>query len=117
MTPLGKLTLAVIGLRLFGAAGFLWGMFFGHVLIDRTLVKTIIKQKFSQLDDTIRLMLPFRFYRSYNYLIEHVLGKLWGVILGGLTFGWVGVAVLGILGHLLFDCQKCKSCKEWALRF
>ena len=108
MTPLGKLTLAVIGLRLFGAAGFLWGMFFGHVLIDRTLVKTIIKQKFSQLDDTIRLMLPFRFYRSYNYLIEHVLGKLWGVILGGLTFGWVGVAVLGILGHLLFDCHKSK---------
>ena len=117
MTPLGKLTLAVIGLRLFGAAGFLWGMFFGHVLIDRTLVKTIIKQKFSQLDDTIRLMLPFRFYRSYNYLIEHVLGKLWGVILGGLTFGWVGVAVLGILGHLLFDCQKCKSCKEWRYAF
>lgn len=46
-----------------------------------------------------------------------MLGKLWGVILGGLTFGWVGVAVLGILGHLLFDCQKCKSCKEWRYAF
>ena len=112
MTPLGKLTLAIIGLRLFGAVGFLWGMFLGHILIDRTLVKTLIKQKFSQLDDTIRLMLPFHLYRYYNYLVDHVLGKLWGVTLGALTFGWSGVAVLGILGHLLFDCKRCKNWRE-----
>lgn len=117
MTPLGKLTLAVIGLRLGGAAGFFWGMFLGHILIDRTLVKTFIKQKLSLLDDTIRLLLPFRLYRYYNYLNDHILGKLWGVILGGATFGWAGIAVLGILGHLLFDCAKCKNCKELRYAF
>lgn len=117
MTPLGKLTLAIIGLRLFGGVGFLWGMFLGHVLIDRSLVKNYIKQKLSQLDDTIRLMLPFRFYHYYNYLIEHILGKLWGVLVGGLTFGWAGVAVMALLGHLLFDCQRCKNCKEWRYAF
>lgn len=117
MTPLGKLTLAIIGLRLFGGVGFLWGMFLGHVLIDRSLVKNFIKQKLSQLDDTIRLMLPFRFYHYYNYLIEHILGKLWGVLVGGLTFGWAGVAVMALLGHLLFDCQRCKNCKEWRYAF
>lgn len=117
MTPLGKLTLAIIGLRLFGAVGFLWGMFLGHVLIDRSLVKNIIKQKLSQLDDTIRLMLPFRLYHYYNYLIEHVLGKLWGVIIGGLTFGWAGIAVMALLGHILFDCQRCKNCRELRYAF
>ena len=117
MTPLGKLTLAIIGLRLFGAVGFLWGMFLGHILIDRSLVKNIIKQKLSQLDDTIRLMLPFRLYHYYNYLIEHVLGKLWGVIIGGLTFGWAGIAVMALLGHILFDCQRCKNCRELRYAF
>ena len=117
MTPLGKLTFAIIGLRLFGAAGFLWGMFLGHILIDRSLVKTYIKTRLNQLDDTIRLMLPFRFYRYYNYLIDHVLGKIWGVILGGITFGWTGIAALGILGHLLFDCRSCKNCKDLRYAF
>ncbi len=117
MTPLGKLTFAVIGLRLFGGAGFLWGMFLGHILIDRSLVKTYIKTRLNQLDDTIRLMLPFRFYRYYNYLIDHVLGKLWGVVLGSITFGWAGIAILGIAGHLLFDGQRCKNCKDLRYAF
>ena len=34
MAPLGKFTLSVIGLRLFGAAGFFWGMFLGHLLLS-----------------------------------------------------------------------------------
>ena len=117
MTPLGKLTLAIIGLRLFGALGFFWGMFLGHVLIDRTLVKTYLKQKLNQIDDNIRLMLPFHFYRYYNYLIDQVLGKLWGAVLGGLTFGWTGIAVLGVIGHFLFDCKHCKNCKELRYSF
>lgn len=117
MTPLGKLTFAVIGLRFGGAVGFLWGMFFGHILIDRTLVKTFIKQRLNLLDDNIRLLLPFRLYRYYNYLNDHILGKLWGTILGGLTFGWAGIAVLGLLGHFLFDCAKCKNCKELRYAF
>ena len=117
MTPLGKLTLAIIGLRLFGALGFFWGMFLGHVLIDRTLVKTYLKQKLNQIDDNIRLMLPFHLYRYYNYLIDQVLGKLWGAVLGGLTFGWIGIALLGVIGHFLFDCKHCKNCKELRYSF
>ena len=117
MTPLGKLTLAIIGLRFFGALGFFWGMFLGHILIDRTLVKTFLKQKLNQIDDNIRLMLPFHLYRYYNYLIDQVLGKLWGTVLGGLTFGWAGVAILGLLGHFLFDCKRCKNCKEFRYAF
>jgi len=117
MTPLGKLTFAVIGLRLFGGTGFLWGMFLGHILIDHSLVKTFIKNKFSQLDDTIRLMLPFRFYRYYNCLVDNIIGKLWGTLLGGLTFGWAGIAVLGILGHMLFDCRQCKNYKDMRYAF
>ena len=66
MTPIGKLTLAIIGLRLFGANGFLWGMLLGHIIIDRSLVKKIIKTRLSELDDNIRLLLPYKLYCIYN---------------------------------------------------
>ena len=103
MTPIGKLTLAVIGLRLFGIAGLLWGMLLGHILIDRSLVKKIIKAQLNHLDDNIRLMLPYHLYRIYNQVINHGLGKLWGALLGFFTYGWNGLIVFCLLGHYLFD--------------
>ncbi len=106
MTPIGKLTLAIIGLRWFGAAGLLWGMLLGHIVIDRSLVKKYIKAKFSELDDNIRLMLPYRLYHVYNQIHDNGLGKIWGAILGGLTYGWNGVIVFVIFGHYLFDCHR-----------
>lgn len=113
MTPIGKLTLAIIGLRLFGATGFLWGMLLGHIIIDRSLVKTYIKKRLNQLDDTIRLMLPFKLYRIYNQIHDNGLGKIWGAILGGITYGWSGLIVFVVFGHYLFDSKKNHSGKEF----
>lgn len=103
MTPIGKLTLAIIGLRLFGLTGLLWGMLLGHILIDRSLVKKFIKTRLNEFDDSIRLILPYRLYRVYNQILNHGLGKIWGAILGGLTYGWNGLIVLCAVGHYLFD--------------
>ena len=103
MTPIGKLTLAIIGLRLFGIVGLLWGMLLGHILIDRSLVKKFIKTRLSNLDDSIRLMLPYRLYRVYNQILNHGLGKIWGALTGGLTYGWNGLIVFCVVGHYLFD--------------
>ena len=38
MSPLGKLTLALIGVRFLGLNGLLLGLFFGHMLVDKTLI-------------------------------------------------------------------------------
>ena len=117
MTPIGKLTLAIIGLRLFGATGFLWGMLLGHILIDRSLVKKIIKKRLNELDDNIRLMLPYRLYRVYNQIHDNGFGKIWGTILGGLTFGWNGLIVFCILGHYLFDSPLTNYGKDLRYTF
>lgn len=117
MKPLGKLTLAVIGLRLFGAVGFFWGMFLGHVLIDRTIINKQIAQKLSELDDNIRIMLPYRFYKYYNLLDGNLFGKLWGLILGLITFGWQGMIVMFIIGHFTFDCHHNRYSKDFKIWF
>ena len=103
MFPIGKLTLAVIGLRFFGAVGFLWGMFLGHILIDRTIIRKLIKQYLSQIDDNIRILLPYRFYKYYNRIDTSLFGIIWGGLLGALTFGLPGFIILFILGHFMFD--------------
>lgn len=112
MTPIGKLTLAIIGLRLFGANGFLWGMLLGHIIIDRSLVKKIIKKRLNELDDSIRLMLPYKLYCIYNRIHDNGLGKIWGALLGGLTYGWTGVLVFCVFGHYLFDNQSSHFGKD-----
>lgn len=112
MAPLGKFTLAVIGLRIFGATGFFWGMFLGHLLIDHSIVSKKIASWLCELDDNIRLMLPYRFYKYYNRLDEPLFGKLWGAILGALTFGWGGFIILFILGHLIFDVRNNETIKK-----
>ena len=113
MFPIGKLTLAVLGLRFFGAAGFLWGMFFGHLLIDRTIIRKLIKQYISSVDDNIRILLPYRFYKYYNRLENNIFGIIWGSVLGALTFGLPGFLILFLLGHFIFDLPDNRP----ALRF
>ena len=56
MSPLGKFTLALLGLRFFGAAGLFWGLFFGHVLIDRTKLIKLLEKQLNIIDDNIRLL-------------------------------------------------------------
>lgn len=113
MFPIGKLTLAIIGLRLGGANGFLWGMFLGHMLIDRTLVRKLIKQYLSNIDDNIRLLLPYRYYKYYNRIENNVFGVIWGGLLGSLAFGFYGFIILFILGHFIFDMPE----NRWSGRF
>ena len=98
MKPFGKLTLAILGLKFFGAVGFFFGMLLGHIFIDRTIVSKYIASRLSELDDNIRLMLPYRYYRYYNRLDDNLFGKLWGVLLGSVTFGWEGFIVLFLVG-------------------
>ena len=105
MAPLGKFTLSVIGLRLFGAAGFFWGMFLGHLLIDHSLVGKWIENRLSELDDNVRLLLPYGFYKYYSRLDDNLFGKVWGALLGAAAFGWGGFITLFILGHILFDVR------------
>ena len=106
MFPIGKFTLSILGLRLFGAEGFLWGMFFGHMFIDRTILRKLIKQALSTLDDNIRIMLPYRFYKYYNRIEDNIFGILYGGLLGAVTFGFGGFIVLFLLGHLMFDMPQ-----------
>ena len=117
MKPLGKLTLAILGLRFFGAPGFFWGMFLGHIFIDRTILSKILLQKLNILDDNIRIMLPYKYYVIYNRLSDNILGKVWGFCLGYITFGFWGIIVVSIIGHFTFDyrsprLQELKICFE-----
>ncbi len=113
MFPIGKLTLAVLGLRLAGAVGFFWGMFLGHMLIDRTVLRKKIKQYLSSLDDNIRLLLPYRCYKYYNRLENNLFGVIWGGTLGALTFGFPGFITLFIIGHFVFGRPE----NRWSMLF
>ncbi len=68
MTPFGKIIFSLIGFKIWGFSGFLWGMFLGHVLIDRSILNQIIKRKLNRLEDTIRLVLPYRFYPVLDFI-------------------------------------------------
>lgn len=117
MAPLGKFTFAVIGLRLFGASGFFWGMFLGHLLVDRTLVIKWIETSLNNLDDNIRLLLPYAFYKYYSRLDDRLFGKIWGSLLGAATFGWGGFILLFILGHILFDVRNSAYVRDFKKGF
>lgn len=117
MAPLGKFTLAVIGLRFFGALGFFWGLFLGHLFIDRSVANKWIASKLSDLDDNIRLLIPYAFYKYYNRLDSGVFGKIWGATLGSITFGLHGMIVLFFCGHTLFDSHKNHHIKETKKEF
>lgn len=103
MSPLGKLTLALIGLRLWGADGFFCGLFLGHMFIDKTFAIRKLEQEISRLDDYIRVKLPYKYYRYYNRIDGNIWGKIWGAILGALLFGFWGFILLFIVGQVVFD--------------
>lgn len=106
MSPLGKFTLAVLGLRLAGANGFLWGMLLGHLFIDNTGVIHKIESAVSQVDDNIRLMLPYNVSRYYNRIEGNFWGKIWGAALGSVLFGFYGFLSLFVIGHFVFDTPR-----------
>ena len=103
MSPLGKLTLALIGLRFWGADGFFCGLFLGHMFIDKTYAIRKLEQQMSRFDDYIRVRLPYKYYRYYNRIDGNILGKIWGAILGALLFGFWGFVILFIVGQVVFD--------------
>lgn len=113
MSPFGKFCLAVLGLRIFGAEGFFIGLVLGHLLIDRTVLIKKFKAALSTLDDNIRIMLPYKYYRYYNRLDGNFWGKLLGGLLGGILYGIDGFIVLFILGHYLFDTPKSHHAGEF----
>ena len=106
MSPLGKLTLALIGARFFGLNGLLIGLFFGHMLVDKTFIIRKIERMLSHADDVIRLKLPYKYYRYYNRLDGNIWGKIWGAVLGALLFGLPGFILLFIVGQIVFDMPQ-----------
>ena len=106
MSPLGKLTLALIGVRFFGLNGLLIGLFFGHMLVDKTFIIRKIERMLSHADDVIRLKLPYKYYRYYNRLDGNIWGKIWGAVLGALLFGLPGFILLFIVGQIVFDMPQ-----------
>ena len=115
MSPLGKFTLALLGLRIFGASGFFWGLFLGHILIDRTKVIKNLEKQLSIVDDNIRLFLPYKYYRYYNVIDGNFWGKLWGTILGSILFGFHGFIICFIIGHFTFDTPNSRHAKAFRL--
>lgn len=113
MSPLGKFTLALLGFKAFGAVGLLWGLFFGHIFIDRTKLISVIEKQLSNIDDNIRLMLPYNLYRFYNRLDGNFWGKIWGSILGSVLFGLDGFIVFFVVGHYLFDTPDSRHAKAF----
>lgn len=113
MSPLGKFTLALLGLRFFGAAGLFWGLFLGHILIDRTKLIKILEKQLSIIDDNIRLMLPYKFYRYYNRIDGNFWGKIWGTIFGSVLFGFHGFLLFFIVGHFVFDTPDSRHARAF----
>ena len=103
MSPLGKFTLSMIGLRFLGANGFFIGLLLGHMFVDRTIISDIILKKLSQLDDNIRILLPYKVYTIYHRLDGWFFGKIFSSILGAVLFGLNGFIAFFIMGHFLFD--------------
>ncbi len=113
MSPLGKFTLALLGLRLFGAVGFFWGLFLGHILVDRTKLIKILEKQLNIIDDNIRLFLPYKYYRYYNVIDGNFWGKLWGTIFGSILYGFHGFLFCFIVGHFTFDTPNSRHAKAF----
>lgn len=113
MSPLGKFTLALLGLRCFGAEGFFIGLFAGHMLIDRTLLIKALEKRLSLVDDNIRLLLPYKYYRYYNRIDGNFWGKLWGLLLGSVLWGVNGFILLFIIGHFTFDTPNSRHARKF----
>lgn len=106
MSPLGKLTLALIGFKIFGLDGLLIGLFIGHMFIDKTYVIRNIEKQISHMDDIIRIKLPYKYYKYYNRLDGNIWGKIWCGLLGLVLFGFIGFVLMLVGGHVVFDMPK-----------
>ncbi|MDR1694768.1 MAG: TerB family tellurite resistance protein [Lactobacillaceae bacterium] len=85
-----------------------WGLCLGHLLVDRTIIIKYLYNKLSEWDDDVRLLMPYRFYRFYDLFLSPMFGKIWGVILGSVTYGWIGFAIGAVIGHFAFDSDNDK---------
>lgn len=117
MSPLGKFTFAVFGLRFFGAEGFFIGMLLGHLLIDRTVIIKQVERGLHGIDDNIRILLPYRWYRYYNRLDGNFWGKIWGTLFGSILFGFYGFITLFIVGHFTFDTPNSRHADKFRKNF
>lgn len=113
MSPLGKFTLALIGLRFFGAAGLFWGLIIGHIFIDRTKLIQILEKQLNIVDDNIRLVLPYKIYRYYNRIDGNFWGKIWGSILGSILYGFHGFLIFFAVGHFVFDTPDSRHARAF----
>ena len=113
MSPLGKFTLAVIGLRFWGADGFFIGMFLGQIFIDRTFVIKKMEHWLNLLNDNIRLLLPYKYYHYYNLIDGNFWGKVWGGVLGALLFGMNVFILLFIAGNFIFDTPNSRHARKF----
>lgn len=109
MSPLGKLTLALIGLRLLGIDGLLLGLFIGHMFVDKTYVIRNIEKQLNHLDDIIRIKLPYKYYKYYNRLDGNIWGKIWCGIVGLLLFGFIGLYCCLWSDILFLICLKIQK--------
>ncbi len=72
MTFPGKLIFALLGLFFFGFKGMLIGATIGHILVDRSIIIKILNKKLSQLDDYIRMLLPYKSYLFYDRFVNFI---------------------------------------------
>lgn len=113
MSPLGKFTFALLGLRFLGASGLFWGILLGHILIDRTKIIKLLEKQLSAVDDNIRLILPYKYYRWYNRIDGNFWGKIWGTIFGAVLYGFHGFLAFFIIGHFVFDTPNSRHAKNF----
>lgn len=113
MNPLGKITLGLIGLKLNGPIGFLWGMLLGHLLIDSNFLSENIKKNLDFLAEQFRLNAPSVIVKYYDKLDTKYFGKIFGGLLGLCLLGFVGFLIGFLFGHFLFDIKDNPYSKKF----
>lgn len=106
MKLLGKLTLSILGFHYFGIIGLLWGLCLGHLLIDRTIISRTITNKLLSFDDSLRMLLPYKYYAVYDKYFSHLFGFIWGLLMGIAVFNLPVTIGLIIFGHIAFDMNS-----------
>ena len=109
MTPFGKLTFAVLGLCLFGIEGLLWGLVLGHIIIDRSILNRALRERLNSLEDKLQLHLPYSVYRYYSPISTQIWGKIFGFLLGLITFGFKGAIVFMFIFHFFLDSRSSNA--------
>jgi len=113
MNPLGKITLGLIGLKLNGPIGFLWGMLLGHLFVDSNFLSDSIKKSLEFLAEQFRLRAPSKIVKYYNKLNTGYFGKIFGSLMGLALLGFVGSLIGFLFGHFLFDTRENQYSKKF----